>query len=312
MWVRVRVPGVHRIRHALYLPFTGFPAPPCPEKSSRAFFAHFGTKLGSDPSAVGIPHSRQRGWTQKVNRNSFSDHHRRIPMSKTVSTPRDRWRWRIHRSRRPSRALASRFSASTSSSSIWRTRAGTRTSTACPARSGRGRQRCGMSREALTFASARSQQNEKQLLQWLWLGQGALRIFQAQTRAGLHGAPEVRPPSALPFPLISLAAAQFIIVRLSPCTGKRKLEATPLTAPLAPSLYNTLGSIRPLPMATLLPLGAEERERAFAACTPAALAQPMAGSAPTLGQILGTLPGGGRLIVGGPARSRSIAAHAHF
>ena len=65
-------------------------------------------------------------------------------------------------------------------------------------------------------------------------------------------------------------------------------------------------------MATLRPLGVAERERAFAACTPAALAQPITVSEPTPGRVLGTLPGGARLVIGGSVGSRAIAAHSRF
>ena len=53
----------------------------------------------------------------------------------------------------------------------------------------------------------------------------------------------------------------------------------------------------------------------FAACTPAAIAQPFAQcacTAPAFGQVLGMLPGGGRLVGGVPAGSRATAACARF
>ena len=120
--------------------------------------------------------------------------------------------------------------------------------------------------------------------------------------------------SAFALPLLMPFVAHSSFVRLSRCAGKRKLEAIPVTAPLAPSFYNLSFSTPPLPMAALQPLGAAERERAFAACTPAALAQPWVtpASAPALGQVLGTLPGGGRLVGGVPAGSRATAARVRF
>ncbi len=153
----------------------------------------------------------------------------------------------------------------TSSSSTRTTRAATKTSTRCSARRGRGRRRCGMSRGRLRSALAPSRRSGKQLWRWQPLERAVLRTFRAKIRAVPHGAREVRLAFALPSLLVPCCS--FLIVRLSPCAGKRKLEALQLTAPLAPSFYNLSFSTPPLPMATLQPLGAAERERAFAACT---------------------------------------------
>jgi hypothetical protein len=97
-----------------------------------------------------------------------------------------------------------RLLAFTRSSFSQRTRAATRRSTRCSVRNGRGRQRSGMSRERLISALVPSQRRGKLLWPLRWLGQVGLRIFQAQTKVGPHGAREVRLIFPQPFLLMLL------------------------------------------------------------------------------------------------------------
>ena len=78
--------------------------------------------------------------------------------------------------------------------------------------------------------------------------------------------------ASAPFPL--LPSIPTLTLRHCGClhTGKRKYEPTPLTAITTPVVSNLLESSQ-LPVATLFPLGAAERERAFKERLPAAIAE---------------------------------------